>query len=140
MPAADGGPALFRLVRFWSRRWSTGSPTAADRHVRHVLVMTAVDAAGSTATIAAVAHQLGLDRSGASRLVRDAASEGLLTRRAGDDRRQASVVLTGAGRTLLDAALAWQRTAFAELTKDWPEADRNSFATYLHRLADETTA
>ncbi|MGI5125827.1 MarR family winged helix-turn-helix transcriptional regulator [Pseudonocardia sp. CA-107938] len=140
MSRPDGGPALFRLVRFWSRRWST-PPSLADERVRHVEVLAAVTAAGPQPTIGAVARQLGIDRSGAGRFVRDAVEAGLLERRAADpDRRRAAVAPTAEGTALLDAALDWQRAAFAELTAGWEPADRDRFAGYLQRLADEQGA
>lgn len=109
--------------------------------MRHVEVLTAVAAGGPEPTIADVAHQLGIDRSGASRLVRDAADAGLLDRLTADpDRRRAAIHATPAGRELLDAALDWQRAAFVELTASWEAADRACFAGYLHRLADEQGA
>lgn len=139
MTDTDGGPALFRLVRFWSRRWST-PPTADDRRVRHIEVLSAI-AAGHDPTIAAVAHQLGIDRSGASRLVHDAADAGLLERLTADpDRRRAAIRPTPAGQQLLDSALDWQRAAFTELTASWEPRDRERFAGYLRRLADEQGA
>ena len=140
MPHPDGGPALFRLVRFWSRRWST-PPSLDDQRVRHVEVLSAVTAAGQESTIGAVARQLGIDRSGAGRFVRDAVEAGLLQRHAADpDRRRAAVSPTPEGRALLAAALDWQRDAFAELTATWRPADRARFAGYLQRLADEQGA
>ncbi|SHL13771.1 transcriptional regulator, MarR family [Pseudonocardia thermophila] len=140
MSAPDGGPALFRLVRFWSRRWSL-APTLQDRKLRHVQVLTAVAAAGPVATIAGAAHQLGIDRSGASRLVRDAVEAGLLTRRSDeDDGRRAAVAPTAEGRALLAAVLQWQRAAFIRITAGWDPADRDRFAGYLQRLADEQGA
>jgi hypothetical protein len=42
---ADGGPALFHLVRFWSRRWAGRASeelTGELRHVQHILVVEAV--------------------------------------------------------------------------------------------------
>lgn len=45
-----GGPALFRLVRFWSRRWTADAArhgTGDAAHVGHVLVLEAIDAASS---------------------------------------------------------------------------------------------
>lgn len=137
--ANDGGQALFRLVRFWTRRGPEGGPSATIQVVTAVHAASA--AAGEGATIGAVAHQLGIDHSGASRLVRDAVDAGYLTRvTAGADRRRAALALTKAGRGVLDGALAWQRTAFADLVAGWEPADRDRFATYLERLANEVGA
>src|SRR5436309_11516549 len=97
----DGGPALFRLVRFWSRRWvnrASAGLTAEDRQVQHILAVEAVDTTRDRpggATIGAVAHQLGLDHSGASRIVRDATAAGHLERgQAEHDGRRAALRLT----------------------------------------------
>ncbi len=147
--AVDGGPALFRLVRFWSRRWSsqvftqvTREPDAESRRVQHIQVVEAVASAlraGEEATVTDVAEQLGLDHSGASRMVRDAVAAGYLAR--GDsarDRRRVVVQLTGSGHELLTASHDWQRRCFDQLTAAWNEHDRRQFAGYLQRLADET--
>lgn len=164
----DGGPALFRLVRYWGRRWTAQAAreTAGDaRHVPHILAVEAVRTAtgsgqaGSPSdgvpdggcgragarveevTVATVAYQLGLDHSGASRIVKDAVAAGYLTRDASpDDRRRAALRLTDDGHRLLEAARAWQRAAFAGLTASWNDQDRARLATYLHRLAAELGA
>jgi len=137
----DGGPSLFRLVRFWSRRWAL-LPDDEARRVQHIQVAEAVHGAGDgSATVGAVAHQLGLDQSGASRLVRDATTAGYVVRGESDhDRRRASLHLTTTGRRLLEDSHRWQRQAFEELTADWAAADRDRFAGYLQRLADQVTA
>lgn len=62
------------------------------------------------ADVATVAHQLGLDHSGASRMVKDA------------------------------AARQWQRHVFDDLTSSWDEPDRRRFGAYLGRLADDVGA
>ncbi|MEV6060866.1 MarR family winged helix-turn-helix transcriptional regulator [Nocardia asteroides] len=147
--AVDGGPALFQLVRFWSRRWSNHAltraarePGAELRRVQHIQVVEAVSAAlraGGEATVTDVAEQLGLDHSGASRMVRDAVAAGYLAR--GDsahDRRRVVVRLTGSGNELLTASHNWQRRCFDQLTATWNEHDRRQFARYLQRLAGET--
>jgi DNA-binding MarR family transcriptional regulator len=150
-PGADGGPALFRLVRYWSRRWSAQAShdlTGEMRHVQHILAVEAVrtteggDAGGGEeATVATVAHQLGLDHSGASRIVRDAVAAGYLVRAVSPrDRRRASLRLTAEGRLLLAGARDWQRAAFDDLTAEWPAQDRERFAGYLRRLATELGA
>lgn len=154
--SVDGGPALFRLVRFWSRRWimrASEELTGQLRHVQHILVVEAVDSAGGAdatdrtgespeeATIGTVAHQLGLDHSGASRMVRDAVVAGYLIRAASEqDRRRACLRLTAEGRDLLAGSRGWQRRVFDELTSTWDQHDRQRFATYLQRLTGELDA
>jgi DNA-binding MarR family transcriptional regulator len=141
-PAVPGaGPALFRLIRFWSRRWlnrASQELTGEMRHVQHILVVEAVHTAEASpdgATVATVAHQLGLDHSGASRMVRDTTAAGYLSRASDPrDRRRASLKLTAQGQALLDGSHQWQRQAFDRLTADWTEHDRRQLATYLQRL------
>ena len=136
-----GGPALFRLVRFWSRRWAADAARdgAGDpAQVGHVLVLEAIDAAlaGGTGAIGEVARQLGLDRSNASRMLAEAVAAGLVTKTvAADDARRTELGITPAGRDQLAAARAWQDRAFARLVADWPAADARRLAGYLRRLA-----
>ncbi|WP_051020220.1 MarR family winged helix-turn-helix transcriptional regulator [Nocardia araoensis] len=147
---ADGGPALFRLVRFWSRRWVsqalTGAPAGPGGDLRQVQHIQVVEAVASTlrgaeeATVTAVATHLGLDHSGASRMVRDAVTAGFLVRADSvHDRRRVVLCLTDAGHRLLAASRDWQRRCFDQLTATWDEPDRRRFAAYLQRLADEAT-
>jgi DNA-binding MarR family transcriptional regulator len=137
----DGGPALFRLVRFWSRRWTTRTSEALTgemRHAQHILVLEAVDAMRGEATVSAVAHQLGLDHSGASRMVKDAAMAGCITREESEeDKRRTVVRLTGQGSELLAGARQWQQKVFDELTASWDAKDKAQFAGYLRRMAGE---
>jgi DNA-binding MarR family transcriptional regulator len=137
MSARDGGPALFRLVRFWSRRWARGTAS----HPQLVLTVDAVHAAGPDAAVGDVARQLGLDQSGASRMVATATASGYLERTRGTtDARRRALRLTPDGETLLAAAQEWQRQTFHELTADWDPDDRAQFARYLRRLADQVGA
>jgi DNA-binding MarR family transcriptional regulator len=145
---AGGGPALFRLVRFWSRRWASGAARAGAHdaayvgHVGHVLVLEAIDAAsarGSAAT-ADVAVELGLDRSNASRMLAEAVSAGLVTKTVSPlDARRTALGITPAGRSLLASARAWQQEVFLQLVAGWPAQDARRFATYLDRLAAQST-
>jgi DNA-binding MarR family transcriptional regulator len=138
---AGGGPALFRLVRFWSRRWAADAARdgAGDAsHVGHVLVLEAIDAAlaGGSGAITEVARQLGLDRSNASRMLAEAVAAGLVTKAVSPgDARRAELGITAAGHALLAAARAWQDEAFARLVAGWPAEDAGRLATYLRRLA-----
>ncbi len=143
MPNPDGGPALFRLVRFWSRRWTNRASedlTGRPDHVQHILVVEAVRTA-EEATVGTVAHQLGLDHSGASRMVRDAVAAGYLDRSGSEhDRRRVRLRLTPAGDDLLAGSHRWQSQVFDDLTTGWAPHDRDQFAAYLRRLATEVGA
>lgn len=138
---ADGGPALFRLVRFWSRRWAANAARDSDddaRRVGHVLVLEAIDAshAKGSAAIGDVAVELGLDRSNASRMLAAAVEAGLVTKTVSPaDGRRTELRATASGRELLASARAWQRETFTELVADWPAEDARRFAAYLLRLA-----
>jgi DNA-binding MarR family transcriptional regulator len=138
-----GGPALFRLVRYWSRRWTV---TQDAEPAGHVLVLEAIDAAAATgakrasmkgaAVIGEVAVELGLDRSNASRMLSAAVSAGLVVKTVSpEDARRTELALTPAGDRLLADARAWQDQTFATLVADWPAADARLFAIYLKRLA-----
>ncbi|UGT64595.1 MarR family winged helix-turn-helix transcriptional regulator [Nocardia asteroides] len=143
--SADGGPALFRLVRFWSRRWLDGTgPQLPEelRHTQHIQVVEAVAAGtenGAEATVGTIAHLLGLDHSAAGRMVRDAGTDGYVSRTESTvDQRRTALRLTPRGTRLLTGAQQWQRRIFTELTADWSDEDRDRFAGYLHRLGAET--
>jgi DNA-binding MarR family transcriptional regulator len=136
-----GGPALFRLVRYWSRRWASNVDTGGDVQVGHVMVLEAIDAAGAggPAQIAAVADELGLDRSNASRMLSAAVAAGLVTKTVSpSDSRRTELAVTDAGTAVLAAARAWQQQTFERLTAGWPAADARRFAGYLARLANQT--
>ncbi len=143
MPAAEGGPALFRLVRFWSRRWARGVAVGVDVEAslpQHVITLEAVNACTGEdgATVGQVARQLGLDHSGASRMVAAVEAAGFVERsRSSVDGRRSVVRVTGAGQQLLEVSLRWQRQMFEELTIGWSEQDRQQFAGYLDRLASQ---
>lgn len=140
---AGAGPAVFRLVRFWSRRWAprTAANTPGDPGlVQQVQVVEAVAASKGEVTVADVAYQLGVDRSVASRMVGETVRSGYVERlSSADDARRASLVLTADGREFLAAAHAYQQRAFEEMVAGWPAQDRARFASYLVRLADEVT-
>ncbi|NUP09145.1 MAG: winged helix-turn-helix transcriptional regulator [Polyangiaceae bacterium] len=134
-----GGPALFRLVRFWSRRWA--NPERPGAPSVHVQVLEAIDAASrrGPASITTVGEELGIDRSGASRMVNTAVEAGYVHKAASnDDARQVELAPTARGNDLLRAARAWQQSMFERLVADWPAADVNQFARYLERLSDQT--
>jgi len=136
MTSAGAGQALFQFVRYWSRRWH--DPVDPQRG-RDVLVTEAVHALRGQpeVTVNDIAVELGLDQSGASRMVSRAVEQGYLaTRPSSTDARRRTIVVTRHGTRLLDAAHAWQDGVFATLTVDWTEAERASFHAAMLRVMD----
>jgi DNA-binding MarR family transcriptional regulator len=133
------GQALFQFVRHWSRRCS--DPAAAERG-RDVLATEAVHALRDRpeVTVNDVAAELGVDQSGASRMVAHAVELGYLaTRPSPADARRRLISLTASGAALLDAAHDWQESVFADLTDDWTPAERAGFHHAMIRLVDRST-
>ncbi len=131
------GQTLFRFVRYWSRRWpATGD---GQERGRDVMVAEAVSArAPAPASVRDVAEQLGLDHSGASRLVAAAVGRGLLSSTAdAGDRRQRRVVVTPAGARLVADAHRWQERVFADLTAGWSRPEVEQFHRLMSRLIGE---
>lgn len=140
----DQGPGqvLFHFVRHWARR-----PVSADaggEQGRHVLVCEAVYALsqrGAPATVNAIAHEIGIDQSGASRLIKSATSGGYLAMAASPvDGRRREASLTPAGRFMLDQAHRWQEDIFAQLTTGWSDKKRRDFQRAMTDLMDRSYA
>ncbi|MEV5555389.1 MarR family winged helix-turn-helix transcriptional regulator [Nonomuraea wenchangensis] len=140
---SDPGPGqvLFAFVRYWSRRPQAGDPELAEQG-RLVLVAEAVHALtgrGVPATVNAVAHEIGIDQSGASRLVRSAREAGYLTMGGpGADGRRRRAALTPAGLALLDHAHDWQEQVFDRLTEGWSERRRRDFRQAMTELMERS--
>ncbi|TDK26943.1 MarR family transcriptional regulator [Arthrobacter crusticola] len=141
----DQGPGqvLFEFVRHWSRRSSPGDHAIAEQG-RNVLVTEVVHSLvqrGFTATVNAIAREIGIDQSGASRLVKKAAEAGYLAIQAPEaDGRQRQVTVTSTGRTLLEQAHEWQEHIFDELTEDWSERRRQDFQQAMTDLIHRSFA
>jgi DNA-binding MarR family transcriptional regulator len=140
-PHGSGGPgqALFRLVRFWSRRWTGAGQAVELEHARDVMVTEAVASLSPRigATVNAVANELGIDQSGASRFIAQAVQRGYLQKvPAARDARERVLHVTPAGEDLLRAAHEWQEAVFADLTAGWPEQDVRQLQGYLERMLD----
>jgi DNA-binding MarR family transcriptional regulator len=104
-------------------------------------LLEAIDAAAArgAVSVSQVADELGLDRSGASRMISLAVGAGHVERRsAEDDARRAEVAMTRRGRALLGSARAWQQAAFERMLADWPRADVQKLSSYLERLARQS--
>lgn len=131
-PRASGagpGQVLFAFVRHWSRRASAGDALAEQG--RLVLVTEAVHSLtqrGVAPTVNAIAHEIGIDQSGASRLVKSATEAGHLTLEpSATDGRLRQATVTPSGHTLLDQAHAWQEQVFDHLTEAWTPQQRHAF-------------
>src|SRR5215218_8741442 len=138
----DRGPGevLFEFVRHWSRRLQAGDPLAAEQG-RLVLVVEAVQSVRGRepATINAVAHELGIDQSGVSRLVKSAVAAGYLEQKPSDrDGRQREVSITPAGRSMLEQAHRWQEAVFQQLTEQWTERQRVDFREVMLSLLERS--
>jgi DNA-binding MarR family transcriptional regulator len=135
------GQVLFEFVRHWSRRWNAPGDGHAAQRGRHVLVTEAVRSVGSrgAATVNAVAREIGIDQSGASRLVRDAVGAGYLEMRpSAVDARRREVSVAAAGHELLHEAHAWQERVFDRLTERWTTRQRDEFHRAMLRLLERS--
>lgn len=143
MSGPGPGQVLFAFVRHWSRRSPADDPATAGRG-RLVLVTEAVGSLarrGAEATVNAVAHEIGIDQSGASRLVGAATAAGYLTTGgSGTDRRRRPVTVTPSGEALLEQAHAWQEQVFARLTEGWDEQRRRDFRSAMEDLVERSHA
>lgn len=140
MTGQGPGQVLFHFVRHWSRR--DVAADAGGGRGRAVLVCEAVHALERhriPATVNAVAHELGIDQSGASRLITSATADGYLTRAAAPtDARRRHVALTSDGRDMLEQAHRWQEAVFAQLTTDWPDQRRRDFHLAMTDLMERS--
>jgi len=134
------GQVLFHFVRHWSRR-SAAADTGGEQG-RLVLVCEAVHALrlrASPATVNAIAQEVGIDQSGASRLIKSATAAGYLVMAASAiDGRRREASLTSAGRSMLDQAHRWQEEVFVELTTGWSDKKRRDFQQAMTDLMDRS--
>jgi DNA-binding MarR family transcriptional regulator len=103
-----------------------------------VRVLRAVERAGATPPgIGDIAERLMVDPSTASRFVEQQVEAGYLTRRRHpDDGRPSQLVLTEAGRALLDEVTAARRDLLAEVTADWDHDDLERLSHLLALLRE----
>lgn len=142
MTSPGPGQVLFGFVRHWSRRSAAGDPDVAE-HGRLVLISEAVHALterGIAATVNAIAHEIGIDQSGASRLIKSATAAGLVMSASAADGRRREASLTPAGRSMLVQAHRWQEDVFDQLTADWSEKRRHDFQQAMTDLMDRSYA
>jgi DNA-binding MarR family transcriptional regulator len=128
---------LFEFVRHWSRR-TAGEATEQGRLVVVVEAVHSV-AARTSPTINAVAHEIGIDQSGASRLVKDAVAAGYLELTPAPlDARRREVAVTAVGRQMLRDAHRWQESVFRDLTTTWTAQQRDDFRHAMLDLVDRS--
>jgi DNA-binding MarR family transcriptional regulator len=143
MSSPGPGQVLFAFVRHWSRRSSVSDNTVAEQG-RLVLVTEAVHSLtqrGIAASVNAVAHEIGVDQSGASRLIKSAAEAGYLTMQASEtDGRRRQATVTSSGHTMLKQAHDWQEQIFNLLAEGWSEQQRRDFQQAMTDLIDHSYA
>src|SRR5699024_2782027 len=141
MSASGPGEVLFEFVRHGARRF-TGDESALANNGRLVLVAEVVHSLTmryEAATVTAVTREIGLDQSGASRLIKNAVQAGYLTVTTSTaDRRRREVSLTSAGVELLDQAHQWQERVFDELAAGWSEQERQQFRGAMLTLMERS--
>ncbi|ONI76653.1 MarR family transcriptional regulator [Kribbella sp. ALI-6-A] len=142
MTAEPGpGQTLFQFVRHWSRRWN-GDDEVSEQG-RLVLVTEAVRAvsAREAATINAIAREIAIDQSGASRLVKSAVAAGYLELTTSPtDARRREVAVTTAGDRMLKDAHRWQEKVFDDLTAHWSPRQRDDFQRSMLDLVERSHA
>lgn len=140
----DAGRALFRLGRMFDRqrvRKVLAGDSERSVELSRIFAVQAVEAglaeSGGEVTVGAVAGRLGVDQSTASRLIAETIREGYLARAPSEaDGRRIRLELTEAGRKLAGDARRYQRSVFEDLTREWPEHEREEFARLLAKFAD----
>lgn len=91
--------------------------------------------------VSAVATELGLDISTASRHVSHLESAGLLARQPDPaDQRAALLTLTPEGAARLRESMQRRSAALRAATASWPEGDLATLTTLVNRLADDLGA
>ncbi|GHH66401.1 hypothetical protein GCM10017673_11820 [Streptosporangium violaceochromogenes] len=144
-PGAAIDLALFRLRRIWARPLRTRRLGDPQRPVQlsNVMVVHAVHKLSlevPEVTVGAVAEQLDVDPSTASRLVNDAIGAGFVAREESEvDARRARLLLSPAGRRVLEVVIRSRRVYLDGLIADWDEADKEVFARLITRLAEAAT-
>ncbi|WP_134325035.1 MarR family winged helix-turn-helix transcriptional regulator [Cumulibacter soli] len=143
MNAPGPGEVLFGFVRYWSRRARSGDRSVAEQG-RLVLATESVAgllSRGERASVNAVADEIGVDQSVASRLMRNAADAGYVTMtKAPSDGRGREATVTPKGRTVIRQAHEWQERVFDELTVGWSQQRRDDFQAALAELIERSRA
>ena len=133
----DVGAAFSRLRRRTNQSLTDHGMTKRD--LTRNLIINVVDDAAGEMTVGAVADQLNVDPSVASRMVTDCIDSGYLERAASaTDGRRTVLRLTPTGIVLRDRFRRLQRETFEQITSAWTDADRLEFARFLTRYAEDS--
>lgn len=136
-PPVDAQVATVRrFSRFYTRRIGALDRGFLDSEysLTEVRVLFELRQRGST-TASTVGEELGLDAAYLSRLLRDFAKRGLVTRtRSTADRRQAILRLTARGRRVFDELDARQHAAVTEMIAPLPRATRGEVVQSMARI------
>ncbi|MEC5183054.1 DNA-binding MarR family transcriptional regulator [Cryobacterium sp. MP_3.1] len=133
----DVGAAFSRLRRRTNQALTDHGMTKRD--LTRNLIINVVDEADGEMTVGAVADQLNVDPSVASRMVTDCIDSGYLQRAASAaDGRRTVLRLAPAGVELRDRFSRLQRETFEQITSAWTDADRLELARLLTRYADDS--
>ena len=126
------GPAFSQLRRH--------TPAGRKDLSRNLVLNVVADGAGEI-TVGAVAEELKVNPSVASRMVSDCIASGYLLRAASqDDGRRTVLQLTPEGRNVRSQFAQQQRDAFERITADWPESERIQFARLLLKYTEASAA
>lgn len=132
------GQTLFEFVRYFSHH----TPETGAVQGRLVVVVEAVHALirrGVPPTINAVAREVGIDQSGASRWITSATERGYLELHdSASDGRSRLATVAPAGHELLADAHAWQQQTFELLTAGWSTERRREFEQAMSDLIDRS--
>lgn len=96
---------------------------------------------GAPVTVNAIAHEIGIDQSGASRLIKSATEAGYLAMAASPaDGRRREGSLTPTGGSMLDQAHRWQEEIFLQLTEGWSNKNRHDLQRAMTGLMERSYA
>ena len=110
---------LFSFVRHWARSSATGDGATPEQGRLLLLVeaVASLSECGQSATVSAVASEIGIDQSDTSRLVKSAVEGGYVAMTTSIcDRRRREITLMSGGDVLLREAHAQHEQVFDELT------------------------
>ncbi|MFD4907908.1 MarR family winged helix-turn-helix transcriptional regulator [Kitasatospora purpeofusca] len=136
------GPAFGRLRR--SSLLDVEDPISQKDLSRTLVLRIVQDVTGQDGrevTVGAVAEHLGVDPSVGSRMVSDCISAGYLVRAASQqDGRRTVLLLSPEGEEVMERFRQYQRSAFEQITAEWPDGERLEFARLMVKYVESQDA